>query len=109
MYIYKHYGFGADSQQLIAKSRYSNNIETAFSNNGITFYLVGVYGLTDYNWASINDMIYCVSNKDNVGQIYAYGKTFAGAEDAWSVLITKNSSGKTMKRIGCLFRSPSKN
>lgn len=109
VYVYKHYGFGADSQQLIAKSRYYSNIETAFSNNGITFYLVGVYWLTDYNWANINDMIYCVSNKDNVGQIYAYGKTFAGAEDAWSVLITKNSSGKTMKRIGCLFRSPSKN
>ena len=109
VYIYKHYGFGADAQQLIAKSRYYNNIETAFSNNGITFYLVGIYWLTDYNWANINDMVYCVSNKDNVGVIYAYGRTFANAQDSWSVIVSKNSGGKTMRRIWCLFRSASRN
>ena len=108
-YVYKHYGFGADAQQLIAKSRKFDNIITAFSNHGVTFYLVGIYWITDYNWARINDMVYCISNKDDVGQIYAYGRTFAGAEDAWSVLITKNSAGKTMKRIGCLYRNASKN
>lgn len=109
VYVYKHYGFGADAQQLIAKSRKYENIETAFDNHGVTFYLVGIFWLTDYNWARINDMVYCISNKDDVGQIYAYGRTFAGAEDAWSVLITKNSAGKTMKRIGCLYRNASKN
>ena len=106
---YKHYGFGADAQQLIAKSRKFDNIVTAFGNHGITFYLVGIFGFTDLNWAKINDMVYCISNKDDVGQIYAYGKTFAGAEDAWSVLITKNSAGKKMKRIGCLYRNYAKN
>lgn len=109
VYVYKHYWFGADAQQLIAKSRKHENIETAFDNHGVTFYLVGIFGFTNYNWARINDMVYCISNKDDVGQIYAYGRTFAGAEDAWSVLITKNSAGKTMKRIGCLYRNASKN
>lgn len=108
-YVYKHYGFGADAQQLIAKSRKYDNMATAFSNHWVTYYLVGIFGFTDYNWAKINDMVYCISNKDDVGQIYAYGKTFAWAEDAWSVIITKNSAGKTMKRIGCLYRNASKN
>lgn len=107
--IYKHYGFGADAQQLIAKSRYSNNLEVAFGNHWTTFYLVGIFWFTNYNWARINDMVYCVSNKDDVWVIYAYGKTFAGAQDAWSVLISKNSAGKTMKRIGCLYRNYAKN
>ena len=109
VYIYKHYWFGADAQQLIAKSKYSNNIEVAFENHGITYYLVGIFGFTNYNWARINDMVYCISNKDNVWQIYAYGRTFAWAEDAWSVIISKNSAGKTMKRIGCLYRNATKN
>ena len=108
-YVYKHYGFGADAQQLIAKSRKHDNIVTAFDNHWVTYYLVGIFGFTDYNWARINDMVYCISNKDNVGQIYAYWKTFAGVQDAWSVVISKNSSNKKMRRIGCLFRNPSKN
>ena len=108
-YVYKHYWFGADAQQLIAKSRKHDNIVTAFDNHGVTYYLVGIFGFTDYNWARINDMVYCISNKDNVGQIYAYGRTFASVEDAWSVVITKNSAGKTLRRIGCLYRNPSKN
>lgn len=108
-YVYKHYGFGADAQQLIAKSRKHDNIVTAFDNHWVTYYLVGIFGFTDYNWARINDMVYCISNKDNIGQIYAYGKTFAGAEDSWSVVISKNSSGKTLRRIGCLYRNASKN
>lgn len=107
--IYKHYGFWADAQQLIAKSRHHENIETAFDNHWVTYYLVGIYGFTDYNWAKINDMVYCISNKDDTGVIYAYGRTFAGAQDAWSVVVTKNSAGKTMKRIGCLYRNSNKN
>lgn len=75
IYIYKHYGFGADAQQLQARSRYFNNIETAFDNHGVTYYLAGILGITDYNWAKINDTVYCVSNKDDVGLIYAYGKS----------------------------------
>jgi hypothetical protein len=89
--IYKHYWFGADAQQLIAKSKKYENIVTAFDNHGVTFYLVWIFGFTDYNWAKINDMVYCISNKEDTGQIYAYWRTFAGAEDAWSVIVTKNS------------------
>lgn len=109
VYVYKHYWFGADAQQLIVRSRYSNNIEIAFWNHWITYYLVGVYWLTDYNWAKINDMVYCISNKDDVGLIYAYWKTFGGINDAWSVIISKNSFGKKMKRVWCLWRTASKN
>ena len=109
IYIYKHYGFGADAQQLQARSRYFNNIETAFDNHGVTYYLAGIYGITDYNWAKINDTVYCISNKDDVGLIYAYGKSIWWINDGWSVLISRNSSGKAMKRIGCLYRNYSKN
>lgn len=109
IYIYNHYGFWAWAQQLIARSRYFNNIETAFGNHGITYYLAGIYGVTDYNWAKINDLVYCISNKDDVGLIYAYGKSAGGLNDWWSVIISKNSSGKAMKRIGCLYRNFSKN
>lgn len=109
VYIYKHYGFGADAQQLQARSRYFNNIETAFDNHGVTYYLAGIYGITDYNWAKINDTVYCISNKDDVGLIYAYGKSIWWINDGWSVLISRNSSGKAMKRIGCLYRNYSKN
>lgn len=107
--VYKHYGFGSDAQQMIARSRKYDNIVTAFDNHGLTYYLVGIFWFTDYNWAKINDMVYCISNKDNIGQIYAYGKNVAGLPDAWSVAVTKNSSGKKMKRIGCLFRNYEKN
>lgn len=107
--VYKHYGFGSDAQQMIARSRKYDNIVTAFDNHWLTYYLVGIFWFTDYNWAKINDMVYCISNKDDVGQIYAYGKNVAGLPDAWSVAITRNSAGKKMKRIGCLFRNFDKN
>lgn len=109
VYTYKIYGFGADAQQLITKSRKYDNIVTAFDNHGITFYLIGITGNTDFNWGQVNEMVYCVSNKDNVGLIYAYGRVNPGDDDSWSVIVSKNSQGKKMRQIGCIYRNASKN
>lgn len=109
IYVYQWLGFWVGSTPLMAKSRYHQNIATAFDHHWITYYLVGTYGLTDYNWAAINDLVYCISNKDNVGLIYAFGKSVWGVNDGWSVVVSTNSQGKKMKRIGCLYRNYAKN
>lgn len=109
VYAYKIYWFGADAQQLIAKSRKYENVETAFDNHGVTFYLIGITGNTDFNWWQANEMVYCISNKDDVGLIYAYGHVNPGDDDSWSVIISKNSQWKKMRQIGCIYRSAYKN
>lgn len=109
VYVYKHYGFGSDAQQLQAKSRYHPNIETAFDTPGVTFYLVGEYGQTNANWARVNDMIYGISTKDEYSVIYAYGRENGWVNIGWSIVVSRNSFGKRMKRIGTLYRNRGRN
>lgn len=109
VFTYMNLGFWADSQVLIAKSRRYSNVQKTFWNHGITYYLSGLHGLADYNWAKIHDMVYCVSFRDDFACVYAYGKNIWGMRDAWSVVLSRNSQGKKMKRIGCLYRQPYKN
>lgn len=109
VYIYNHLGFGAGGQQLLAKSRYYPNLATAFNSPWVTHYLVGEYGQTNYNWALINDMLYCISTFDGYSVIYGYGREVWWVDIGFSVVVSRNSSGKRMTRIGCLYRNRAKN
>lgn len=105
--MYANYWFGANWQQLITRSRISDWVTKGFANNSnwLVFYFLWEFGVTNHNWFSSNWITYTIQSKDDEACIYAYWKAIGATRDAFTVIVSKTSAWKRIKRIWGLFQN----